>query len=368
MKIAFDHQIFCTQTYGGISRYYFELARHLASWQVEVEDVCIVSPLYKNEYLTQATSPLKLLGIKAPSIPRTGRLYSTINDLLFKSILDRLKPDILHETYYTAKSKTDRKKCKTVITVYDMIHELYANHFPAGDRTRHIKRHAVQRADHIICISEHTRQDLVRLLGVDPSRTSVVHLGFSLTAQASTNPISRKPYLLYVGQRSGYKNFKKLLHAYASSVSLRKSFDLIAFGGGVFSSDEYALIQKLGLNKSQVIQYGGGDNILASLYKNAAIFVYPSLYEGFGIPPLEAMSFDCPVACSNTSSLPEVLGNAAVFFDPELFESIANTIELVLTDEVLAQSLVQRGRELIINFSWERCAQQTLDVYRRLVE
>jgi glycosyltransferase involved in cell wall biosynthesis len=183
--------------------------------------------------------------------------------------------------------------------------------------------------------------------------------------QFSTIGLSR-PYLLYVGQRSGYKNFDQLLAAYAASPALHKNYDLIAFGGGVWTAAERKSIEELFLY-GKVKQLQGGDGTLADLYANAAVFVYPSLYEGFGIPPLEAMSFGCPVACSQTSSIPEIVGDASIFFDPNSSESISRALETIVTDQVLARDLVARGRIQIQLFSWDRCAQETLEVYRGLM-
>jgi glycosyltransferase involved in cell wall biosynthesis len=206
------------------------------------------------------------------------------------------------------------------------------------------------------------------LLDVNQEKISVVHLGFSLTeAKKVESGISRRPYLLHVGGRAGYKNFETLLRAYAGQPALAREFDLVAFGAGDFDTKERELIGALGLSDSQVRQVGGGDSILTDLYQRAALFVYPSRYEGFGIPPLEAMSFDCPVVCSNSSSIPEVVGDAAVFFEPASSDSIANAIQSVLSNNTLRETLIARGRARIKMFSWERCAEQTLDIYRKLL-
>jgi glycosyltransferase involved in cell wall biosynthesis len=360
MKIAYDHQIFWQQKYGGISRYFFELARNLAV--MEMMDVKIVSPLYVNEYLA---NNFFIAGIRGPWIRGMGigRIYRALDQLLVPRALRRFDPDIVHETYYSSRCVAPRR-AKVVITVHDMIHELF---YP-GNATISEKQAAVRRADHVICISENTRRDLIRLLNIEPEKTTVVHLGFALTCSepAAVSPVSR-PYLLYVGSRGGYKNFDVLLEAYASSPGVKEAFGLVAFGGGDFLSKERALLRHYGLNERQVQQINGNDAVLGALYKHAALFVYPSLYEGFGIPPLEAMSFGCPVVCSNTSSIPEVVGNAAVLFDPHSVESISKALQIVLNDEALLCELRARGRERVRLFSWQTCAQQTLSVYKKML-
>jgi glycosyltransferase involved in cell wall biosynthesis len=367
MRIAFDHQIFGWQRFGGVSRYFFELANTISKSGTEGVQCQIVSPLYVNGYLDQADPALKVTGSRAPAIRRTGRFYRALNRMLTPFILERWKPDILHETYYARRSVAP-KGSKTVLTVFDMIHELYPEFFPSWDRTRDEKRAAVSRANHIVCISENTRKDLIRLLKVPPDKTSVVHLGFALSSGKITalQPPPR-PYLLFVGSRGGYKNFDRLLHAYASRGSLRGSHDLLAFGGGVFNARERALIRRLGLTEDQVRQLGGNDAVLGGLYKQASFFVYPSLYEGFGIPPLEAMSFDCPVICSNTSSMPEVVGDAAIQFNPKDSESIADAMEAVIENPCLQSHLRRLGRRRLEAFSWRQCASQTLTVYRSIL-
>jgi glycosyltransferase involved in cell wall biosynthesis len=182
----------------------------------------------------------------------------------------------------------------------------------------------------------------------------------------STGDTKSKPYLLYVGHRGGYKNFEGFLRAYASSLWLSDNFNVVCFGGGIFSRDEVALIKSLRLSMNHVIQVNGGDNKLASVYRDAALFVYPSLYEGFGIPPLEAMSLGCPVACSNTSSIPEVAGDAAEYFDPYDLDSMRTAMELVLSSEVRLNELIKLGKFRCARFSWDRCAKETLSVYKGL--
>jgi glycosyltransferase involved in cell wall biosynthesis len=366
MKIVFDHQIFGWQKFGGISRYIFELSSNLAS--VSAQKVFVVCPLYINSYLSSGPAELNVMGVLTPKIPKIGRILRLINWCIAWPIIRFLQPDIVHETYYSSQRITS-KRAKVILTVYDMIHERFVDQFSAFDSTSKDKAVAVARADHIICISEQTRQDLINFLGVNPAKTSVVYLGFSLTSSPSDttkfNNHNRK-FLLYVGTRGGYKNFDSLVKAFSESSSLKENFDLICFGGGAFSGKEISMIQQLNLDLNSVRQVSGSDDLLASFYRAASAFVYPSLYEGFGIPPLEAMSFDCPVVCSNVSSIPEVVGDAGLMFDPYDIQSIKRALESVLSDEVLRNDLMIRGRARIKQFSWERCAQETLQVYKKV--
>ena len=243
----------------------------------------------------------------------------------------------MHNTYYFPVKPPSG--ARGILTVYDMIHEKYPKYFAASPFISRIKAASVAAADHVICISESTRRDLLATYDIPEERVSVTHLGFdplgSLLTSESSGDFkirvlgSNAPYLLYVGSRVNYKNFTGLLDAYAASASLRSNFFLLCFGGGDFTGAERAAISKAGV-EGRVRFLGGSDAVLATCYAHASLFVCPSFYEGFGIPVLEAMSLDCPVACSNVSSLPEVVGDAAILFDPSDRDAIRSALESVL--------------------------------------
>ena len=262
------------------------------------------------------------------------------------------------------------RSAKRVLTVHDMIHEKFADNFSQRDKIQQIKAHAVRRADHVICVSENTRRDLITILGVPEEKTSVVCLGSSLAMQkgAAKPAGGGKPFILYVGFRERYKNFDRLLRAYGHSPFLKNKFSIICFGGGGFSASELSLAESLHISQDNILQVSGTDDILAGLCGSAAVFVYPSLYEGFGIPPLEAMSFGCPVVSANGSSLPEVVGDAAELFNPADEVEMRAAIERVVSTPERARFLVDRGYERIKQFSWEKCAWDTLNIYKKLLQ
>jgi glycosyltransferase involved in cell wall biosynthesis len=257
-----------------------------------------------------------------------------------------------------------------------MIHEKYPKYFAASPFITRIKAASVAAADHVICISESTRRDLLAAYDIPEGRVSVTHLGFdplgSLLSGESSSRFKVRvlgvdaPYLLYVGSRVNYKNFAGLLDAYAASASLRSNFFLLCFGGGAFTSAERAAISKAGA-EGRVRFLGGSDAVLAACYAHASLFVCPSFYEGFGIPVLEAMSLDCPVACSNSSSLPEVVADAAMLFDPADRDAILAALESVLGSPSAAAALKERGRIRTQQFSWRSCAENTVNIYRRVL-
>lgn len=367
MKILYDYQAFSRQLYGGVSRYFVEVARRLSN--IEGTELRVSAPYYLNNYLEEL-DPGIVFGQKVSNVPKAvGKLFNVYNRAAIRTEVVSYNPDILHETYFSKHSVALNNNQLRVVTVYDMIHELFPQYFSAWDKTSRNKRLAVARADHVICISENTRRDLLDIFDVPSGRVSVVHLGFDWQ-QAVDEPRERlidEPYLLYVGIRSGYKNFPRLLEAYAATKALHKNYRLICFGGRDFSKSELQQFKDLDISSDRLSWMGGGDDVLMKLYQHAAAFVYPSLYEGFGIPPLEAMAHDCPVVCSSGSSVSEVVGDAGEFFDPSDCDSIARAIETVVGSQARVDELRLLGRARVKSFTWEQCAKRTHDVYSSLL-
>jgi glycosyltransferase involved in cell wall biosynthesis len=378
MRIAFDHQAFCLQKTGGISRYYCRLAEQLQQLN-QADEVGVFAPLYRNRYLRELSKNL-VRGYSVKEYPaKTAGLLVKANGWIARSQIKEWQPDLVHETYFSL-ARSASKSCPIVLTVFDMIPELYAIDpkaklhmlVPQTFAADSAKRSAVQRADHIICISEHTRTDLLKLYQVPATKVSVVHLGCEAVEQQSLVPDTRatgqtRPYLLYVGLREGYKNFENFLRAVAQAPALLAEFDVLAFGGGTFTMAEQHLISALGFKPTQVLQQAGDDIDLSTAYQNAIAFVYPSTYEGFGLPPLEAMARGCPVVSSNTSSMPEVIGRAGEYFDPQSVDSMSSAIQAVVFSSERTQELIKLGRERVKLFTWQRCAQETRAVYQAVL-
>ena len=360
-KVAYDDQIFRSQQFGGISRYICEVASRvseLPDWTAR-----IIAPLHLNEYLTESAVPHRGL-VLDPTNPRSHGRCRHINRLLMNSLLRLYAPDVVHQTYYSDNSV--RRPMKIIVTVHDMIHELFPQDFVSAERTTAVKRLSVLRADHIICVSQNTAEDLIRIFEVPRTKISVIHHGFSRSFARSVGeegPSVQRPYFLFVGHRGGYKNFTRALTAFGASGRLTREFDFVAFGGGAFNAVELDLIDSLQLRGGAVRHEGGSDLDLARMYAGAYAFVYPSEYEGFGIPVLEAMSSGCPVACSNTSSVPEVAGDAAEYFDPTSVDAIRIALENLSDDQRRRTALIKAGRRQSEIFSWDRCAAQHAAVY-----
>jgi glycosyltransferase involved in cell wall biosynthesis len=370
MRVVYDFQIFTWQRCGGISRYFCELASRIDNFPNSTAK--FAAGLHINDYLAidypQLTIGRKLsIGKHRNSSKSLQRFCNVINREWSGLYLNAQPPDILHYTYYHPQRNV-RDSLK-VITVYDMMNELFRDSAPENlDRVIGEKAAMVATADGIICPSECSKRDLVEICQVDPAKVTVIYHGYGLTAPAPMPlPLELKPYLLVVGDRGWYKNFDRLLQAYASNRSFRQDFDLRCFGGGHLTGPELAAIDRLGLPRENIIWQRGSDAELVGLYQQAALFVYPSLYEGFGYPPLEAMAAGCPVACSNSSCFPETVADAAELFDPYDVEAMASALKNVLYDPDRSAELVQLGRQNIQRFSWDNCAAEHDQFYRSLL-
>lgn len=367
MKIAYDHLIFSEQKYGGISRYIAELASQLDR---QGENVKIFAPLHQNHYLEDLPERL-LTGRGFTSFPpKSARLLKFFNNAICDRQIANWNADILHKSYFDWPSRRI-VNTPTVITLHDMIYELFPEMSGPFNNVIKLKKAAIQNADHVICISESTKRDAINILGLSEEKISVVPLGtgsFETIKQDTQlfSPID-SPYLLYVGKRAGYKNFSGFINAARKSPRLMRDFKIVAFGGKNFSSRELREIGSLGFTDGQVTQVSGDDELLSTYYRNAEALVFPSQYEGFGLPPLEAMAQECPVISSNTSSMPEVIGNAAEFFNPGNHEEIKQAIEAVVYSPSRKNELLSLGQERLQYFTWEKCAERTLQVYKSLI-
>ena len=339
MKILYDDTIFSLQKYGGISRYFSE-----------------VMPRIK-----------KYNGVEVSVFKRLGRKLTRFNNLIMDYQLNLSKFDIYHPTYYSNTVKK-RRNVKTVVTVFDMIHELYLYPIKIHRDGIPVKKQSIMNADHIICISENTKRDLRKIYNIKDEKISVIYLGKpeGLTIPSKNiNQLLSKPYILYAGNRSfPYKNFKTLLKA-LSLLRENNLIKLICVGGGKFTKEELSEFKKI--NVAGAINYlEFSDEILQPCYANAIALIYPSLYEGFGIPILEAMTFGCPVIASNVASIPEVGGDAALLFSPDSPEELSNCIRKIINDDVLRNEYIEKGKIRCKEFSWDKTAVETFNVYKKI--
>ena len=361
MKVLFDHQIFCSQRYGGFSRYFASLAHALV--KLNGVDAKIIAPAHINGYLDSKISGM--LSFPLPFVARGLNHRVVAVAPVFRFAAGFMQPDVVHETHYILDGHHVPKSAAIVATCHDMIVEKGLHNDSEQVNGIRAKRQALDRSDFIICISKNTQVDLLNLYPHLKDRTAVVHHGVTKVEPRTPEGASvPKQYLLYVGVRAGYKNFEKFLRAFASFTRLRNSFEIVCFGGGRSTPDESKLFTELAIPVKQVHFLSGDDALLAYVYANAAALIYPSAYEGFGMPLTEAMIQGCPVVSSRTSSLPEVCLNAAEYFDPNDLEEMGSAIENVVFNSARRQMLVTAGRQRANAFTWESCANSTLAVYR----
>jgi len=265
---------------------------------------------------------------------------------------------------------------KAVVTIYDMGFHLYPQYHQASKVayfTRMIERSA-RRADLILTISQHTKDEICEVLGVPEQKVRVTHLAHQCTFQrlGDSNKIAdvkkrlkiTKPYVLFVGTIEPRKNVARLLEAFARVKNDRKkAYELVIAGRRGWGCDVDAWIAELGLQGEVILTDVVLQDDLITLYNGCEVFVYPSLYEGFGIPILEAMSCGAPVITSNRSSMAEVAGQAALLIDPHSAIELAAALEYLLSDEKTREDYRRQGLARAGQFSWHNTARQTVAAY-----
>lgn len=366
MKILYDHQAFTGAAYGGVARYFYELMRQFSHRTDIMFDLSLL--LSNNEYLVGKQFSKHLTFGPLAGHYNVNRVASALNRIGSISRVQAGRFDVFHPTYYHPYFLKPVGTKPVVVTFHDATSERFGKVYPeVGEHLTDIKRPLLHRADRIISVSEFSKQELIQFFPeVDPGKIQVIPLGSSFSEQ-QYGPLPAPvafPYILYVGKRPLYKNFPAFFRA-IQPILHRHALHLVCAGGGVFSYDEKTLIQGSGV-AGQVHHHAITDATLPAFYQNARAFVFPSLNEGFGLPVLEAFSCGCPAVLSNRSSLPEVAADAALYFDPDNADAMADAVERVATDDSLRADLVERGKRRLQHFSCKKMADQTFDVYQKL--
>jgi len=229
----------------------------------------------------------------------------------------------------------------------------------------------IKRASYIIAVSQHTKNDLIKYLKIPDNRISVIYNGVDHSIfKPYTIKLLDKPYILYVGSERPRKNLGRLFEAFAKLKGEFPELKLVKVGlwgrSEKYRRDAMRKLDSLGITQDVIFVDYTSELDLAHYYSSAALLAYPSLYEGFGLPPLEAMACGCPVITSNASSLPEVVGKAGIMVNPYDTDSLAQAMRQVLTDDKLRDDMVRKGLEQAKRFSWGKTARQTLEVYEKV--
>lgn len=355
MKVIYDYQMIIGQKYGGISRYFYELTvRFGKNNEITSNVICLFND---NAYF--------LDGKNRPNYCKIpGRGYA--NRLITKMILKYGHYDIFHPTYYD-QYFLNYNKGKLVITVYDMIHELMPQYFKDANIIVENKKALLYKADCVIAISENTKTDIIKLYpDIDENKIRVIYISsnFKKTHIVADDISFPQKYVLFVGTRSDYKNYDKFFDSMVPILMANKDLHLVCVGGGNFTDSE---LKKQEMFSNRIHQMNVNDKILSYAYSHALCFVFPSLYEGFGIPTLEAFACDCPVVLSNTSSMPEVGGDAVEYINPYDINNMTLKISEVINNENLRADMIKKGREQLKKFNWDVIAKQTLECYREVL-
>lgn len=361
MKILFDYAAFTMQATGGVSRCMYDLFRHVS--ESKEDSVLLYAGIHRNRYLKNAPPELKkkIIGFYLPEPWFKQTLFMPFNRFCFQIFARFYRPDLCQFTYYDAPRTP--AACKNVLTVYDMIHEKFPDYFSGNNPQIRWKRTAVREADAIICISENTRRDLESFIDLSDKTVAVIPIGSELhTVPTGPEALSvKEAFLLYVGNRNTrYKNFTVVLKAFAEIASSWPG-KLLCFGGGPFTTDEIAMITELGLAE-RIDQRSGDDSLLMAAYRQAFALVYPSTYEGFGLPPVEAMSLGCPVLSSLSPPMPEILGDACLYFNPDSSKDLVRVFSEIQTLSV-KETLVSKGKKQSEFYRWSAIAPRTRTFY-----
>lgn len=259
----------------------------------------------------------------------------------------------------------------TVVTIHDLAYLYFPGDFLKKDlvKLRDWTKYSVAKAQKIIAVSKTTKKDVVKAYGLKEDKIEVVYNGYEKKHLRSESKlkydVGEHPYILYVGTLQPRKNITTLISAFYKFKQIHSEFKLVVAGKkGWLYEKIFDLVTELGLEDDVYFTDYVSDNQLIFLYKNAFCFVMPSLYEGFGIPPLEAMSFGCPVISSISSSLPEVAGDAALYFDPKNPLNLVEKLEELNSNPALRNDLIKKGTKRVKQFSWTDCAEKTLEVIK----
>lgn len=352
---------------GGIGTYIRNLLRQLARLDQDTEFVLLCRP--------NDVQAIRTLGRNFRPVIESAGNYSVAEQIKIPLALRRERVDLFHEPHYVLPPLVP---CPSVVTIHDCIHLMFPQYLPNRLALRYAKTSlalAARRATRVLTVSETSKHDIIRFFGTDPARIDVIHNAFDerFGVEPKEEDVVRvreryqlhDEFALYAGNVKPHKNLERLLEAF--QMVRDRGLDhlrLVLIGDDI---SKYASLRRAvhRLNLHKYVRFLGylPEETLAVMYRLAGVFVFPSLYEGFGLPPLEAMASGTPVVTSNLSSLPEVAGDAAELVDPYDPQAIADGIYRVLTDGDLRRELRRRGLARARQFSWETSVRRVREIY-----
>ncbi len=372
MKLLMDTQIFDNQKFGGISRYYAEFLLRLNS---PLKEVCPLE-FTNNFHIKECFPELKSMGFsdKLPyyfkgdfSKRKQNNRLKSINYSNTIKLLKAQDFDVFIPTYYDCYFLEHIKNKPFVITIYDMIHELMTDYITQDAELVENKKRLIEKATKVIAISKSTKNDILNLYPhIEPDKIEVVYLSESIKETKQVKLNLPKKFVLFVGNREQYKNFNFFVQSMLPLMEKHNDLYIVCAGGGKFRKREIKYLKQF-QNHNKILQYDFKDYELIHYYSNAICFVFPSMYEGFGIPVLEAMKAGCPVILANHSSFPEVAEQAALYFDLNDKEDLKDKINRFIEDENLREDYKARGVAQASKFSWDKTTDECIEIYKSVI-
>lgn len=382
IKVLFDYQIFSAQAFGGISNYFCKIYDSFLNDNRVILDLPI--KYSNNKHLLEIeTLQNKIYDDRNPTLSKFKKtifgkkryLKSQIkfNQKLANQALAKQDFDIFHPTYYDPYFLDKLGTKPFVINIHDLTYQVFPELFKLNDKIYENMKLLANKATRVISVSNGTKKDLINIFGIEEKKIEVIYHGSPFeyidVSKIPTDPTKYNlpnKYLLFIGNRWSYKNFYFFIQA-VSKILLNDDNLKLVCAGPELTNSELKFISNIGLS-NKIIHYAAtNDQDLAMLYKNALAFVFPSLYEGFGLPILEAFSCGCPVIASNTSSLPEIAQSAAVYFEPKNYSSIENAVSKVVSDKDLRLKMKEAGYERLKDFSWQKTREETIKLYQSII-
>jgi glycosyltransferase involved in cell wall biosynthesis len=386
MKILYDYQIFQSQKIGGISKYFTEIIAHFAKKNKFEVAILVSNNKHLSVHFNHLLKPrriittadffkkynfrgkLRVYHLFKRIFPFVFNEYNRINYDYSTSKLKRNNFDIFHPTYYDPYFLDFLKNKPFVLTVHDMIHEKFIELFHedvSAQPTIENKKKLIIKASHIIAISENTKKDIIEIYGVSESKISVVYHATSILENQYVDLDLPKEYILFVGSRYNYKNFRGFVESIAELL-IENEMNLLCIGQA-FNPSEIDFLKELNIQNHchhKIVN----DSELYQIYNSALFFVFPSYYEGFGIPVLEAFQSRCPVLLSNTSCFPEIAQDAAIYFDPYIKKDMREKVEYMIQNKEVREDLIRKGTKRVQDFNWTISSEQTAEVYLKVLK